>query len=457
MWSREMTAASLPTLPADVPLTEAVKILCEAQIDVAHVGIVDLFGTLRERRIAVSDLAAVLGSNATFANVLPHWSAAEEVLGDGPFGGEEISLDFSSLRRYPFETRACLMFADYTGPLASLSPRRVLQTQIANLHSRGWDSQTAFESEFIILEENATSLRESGFADATPYAIDNRCWSGYSAAVHADLVSALAGILAEGDVSPLAIGMELGPGCLEATLRHGDPLRAADDQIAFKLFTKAFCRRRGLTASFMAQLGADFPGLSQHVHVSVIDQATRENIFPAKQGMSESFCQFVAGLLALMPDGMPFTHANPNSYRRIAPGNWAPKSPTWAEQNYAAAVRVVTQPTSSCRLEYRLPGADANPYLNLAFVLGAGLWGVDQGLTLPPPFLGGSPDAIADSDVRLPHDLYSAVARLKRSDVAASIWGETFITYLCKMLAHEDAVLRRHTSAAERSRYLEIV
>lgn len=452
-----MTGAPFPVLPADVPLNDAARMLCEAEIDVAHVGIVDLFGTLRERRIAVSDLPAVLGSNATFANVLPHWSAAEEVLGDGPFGGEEIRLDFSSLRPYPFEARACLVFADYTGPLAALSPRRLLQTQIANLQSRGWNMQAAFESEFIILEETATSLRETGFGDATAYAVDNRCWSGDSAAVHADLVSELAATLAEGDVSPLAIGMELGPGCLEATLRHGDPLRAADDQIAFKLFTKAFCRRRGLTASFMAQLGADFPGLSQHVHVSVIDQATDENIFSGEQGMSERFCQFVAGLLALMPDGMPFTHANPNSYRRIAPGNWAPKSPTWAEQNYAAAVRVVSQPASSCRLEYRLPGADANPYLNLAFVLGAGLWGVDQGLTLPPPFLGGSPDSIAESDVRLPHDLYSALERLKQSDSAASIWGENFITYLCKMLSHEEAVLRRHTSSAERARYLEIV
>ncbi|MFT4583742.1 MAG: glutamine synthetase [Gammaproteobacteria bacterium] len=452
-----MTALALPTLPVDVPLKDALRILREAEIDVAHVGIVDLFGTLRERRIAVSDLPAVLGSNATFANVLPHWSAAEEVLSDGPFGGEEISIDFSSLRRYPFEARACLVFADYTGPLAALSPRRVLQTQLENLRRRGWNAQAAFESEFIVLEETASSLRESDFANVTPYAVDNRCWSGDSAATHADLVSELAALLADGEVSPLAIGLELGPGCLEATLRHGDPLRAADDQIAFKLFTKAFCRRRGLTASFMAQLGADFPGLSQHVHVSVTDQDTSKNLFPADAGMSELFRQFVAGLLALMPDSMPFTHANPNSYRRIAPGNWAPKSPTWAEQNYAAAVRVVMQPAASCRLEYRLPGADANPYLNLAFVLGAGLWGVDRELTLTPAFQGGSPDSLAHSDVRLPHDLYSALERLKGSDAAASIWGETFINYLCKMLAHEEAVLRRHTSAAERARYLEIV
>ena len=447
----------LPTITPDLPLDDAARILREAGINVAHVGIVDLFGTLRERRVAVSDLPAVFGGNATFANVLPHWSAAEEVLGNGPFGGEEITLDFSSLRRYPFEEHACLVLADYAGPSAELSPRRLLQAQIAAFERRGWNVQAAFESEFIILEESATSLRESGFAFAKPHAVDNRCWSGESAATHADLVSDLVATLALGDVSPLALGLELGPGCLESTLRHGDPLRAADDQIAFKVFTKAFCRRRGLTASFMAQLGADFPGLSQHVHVSVLEQHAEKNLFHGPEGMSDLFAHFVAGMLALMPDAMPFTHANPNSYRRIAPGNWAPKSPTWAEENYAAAVRVVTQPPSRCRLEYRLPGADANPYLNLGFVLGAGLRGIEQGLKLPPPFLGGSPDAVAEGDAGLPHDLYSALARLRQSDAAASIWGTTFINHLCTMLAHEEAVLRRHTSAAERERYLEIV
>jgi len=452
-----MSPDTLPALGAETPLDEAVNRLREAGVEVAHVGLVDLFGTLRERRVAVADLPLVFGETATFANVLPQWDAAEQVFAEGPFGGEPIALDLSSLRPYPFEASACLLIADYTGPSAPLSPRRLLQTQVAALTARGWNAQVAFECEFIVLEETAASLRESGFARLAPYALDNRCWAGESAATHADFVAELAATLAAGGVAPLTLGLELGPGCLEATLRHTAPLRAADDQVALKLFTKAFCRRRGLTAAFMAQLGAEFPGLSQHVHVSLEDAAAGTRLFEGEGRPSGVLGNFVAGMLALMPDAMPFTHPTPNSYRRIAPGNWAPKAPTWAEQNYAAAVRLVSRPAAHCRLEYRLPGADANPYLNLAFVLGAGLWGVDHRLPLPPPFERGSPDAPAPDDLTLPHDLFTALARLACSQQARQIWGEPFIRHLCTALACEEASLRRHASAAERARYLEIV
>ncbi len=452
-----MSPNPLPILSAETPLDEAVARLREAGVEIAHVGLVDLFGTLRERRVAVADLPQVFGAGATFANVLPQWDAAEQVFGEGPFGGEPIALDLTSLRPYPFEPRACLLIADYTGPSAALSPRHLLQDQVAAFAARGWDAQAAFECEFIVLDETADSLRESGFARLAPYALDNRCWAGESAATHAGFVADLADTLAAGGVAPLSLGLELGPGCLEATLRHTTPVRAADDQVALKLITKAFCRQRGLTAAFMAQLGAEFPGLSQHVHLSLRDTRSGSNLFEAVAEPGSRLGHFVAGMLALMPEAMPFTHPTPNSYRRIAPGNWAPKAATWAEQNYAAAVRLVTHSAPGCRLEYRLPGADANPYLNLAFVLGAGAWGIDHGLLLPPPYEQGSPDAPAPDGATLPHDLFTALGRLARSEEARAIWGERFVGHLCTALGHEEASLRRHASAAERARYLEII
>jgi glutamine synthetase len=207
----------------------------------------------------------------------------------------------------------------------------------------------------------------------------------------------------------------------------------------------------------MAQLGADFPGLSQHVHVSLRDADSARNLFTVADTPQGIFAHFIAGMLELIPQAMPFTHPTPNSYRRIAPGNWAPKAATWAEQNYAAAVRVVSRPAEHCRIEYRLPGADANPYLNLAFVLGAGLWGIEHALPLPLPFLSGSPDTPGPDHAALPHDLFSAIERLARSRSAFEIWGESFVRHLCTVLSWEEASLRRHASAAERARYLEIV
>jgi glutamine synthetase len=173
--------------------------------------------------------------------------------------------------------------------------------------------------------------------------------------------------------------------------------------------------------------------------------------------MSPLFRHFVAGMLALIPEAMALTHHTPNSYRRHAPGNWAPKSASWARQNYSAAIRVVTAPDSHCRLEYRLPGADANPCLNLAYILGAGLWGIESKAELPDEFTGGGPNDVPSDELPLPHDLFIAAERLEASDTAKSIWGEIFVQHFVAAIRSEEATLRRETSAAERERYLEIV
>jgi len=257
----------------------------------------------------------------------------------------------------------------------------------------------------------------------------------------------------------LSLSGELGPGCFESTLRHTSPIRAAEDHLALKMFTKAFCRQRGLTASFMAQLDGKLPGLSQHPHVSLYDKISGKDLFSKnnEDGMSKTFQSFVAGVLLLIPEAMALTHHTTNAYRRIAPGNWAPKTASWGHQNYSAAIRVVTRPKSHCRLEYRLPGADANPFLSLGFILGAGLWGVKTDAELPEEFIGGGPDEESEFGDHLPHDLYTASDALYTSELAREIWGDDFISHFVKAIRSDEAVLRREASSAERARYLEVV
>lgn len=441
-------------------LAALVKRLTADSCDVLHVGMFDLNATFRERRVRVADLAEVFGPGGTFVNVVHQWDTGEQVFGAGPFVGEPIAIDPASLRPYPFEPNAGALVADYVGPSAEVSPRRLLERLVAKAHDRGLGVRAAFEFEFLTLDDDAESLRESGFGTLETFAKDNRCWAGESAAIHAEFVAGLEQVLIEGDTDLLALGFELGPGCFEVTLSHGDPLRAADNAAFFKLFTKAFCRRQGKTASFMAQLGGDFPGLSGHIHLSLTDRETGKDLFPDPaddKGMSGVFRSFVAGLVALAPEAMPLTHHTANAYRRHAPQNWAPKSASWAVQNYAAAVRVVPQPASHCRLEYRLPGADINPFLALAFVLGAGLWGLESDAELPPELTGGGPGLTVPGGTALPHDLFEAAGRLARSERAAAIWGETFVHHLVEACRLEVAALSRETSAAERARYLEVV
>lgn len=449
----------IPKFKENISLDDAIKALVASDINTAHVGIFDLMGTFRERRLGINDVASVMDGGGTFVNVLPQWDAAEQVIGSGPFVGEPVTVDPESIRPYPFEDNSCLMVADYSGPSKLLSPRQLLQQQIDKADALGFGIRAAFESEFYVLEEDATSLRDSGFASLEAFARDNRCWAGESAATHAPFVTELSETLALGGLDLLSLSLELGPGCFEATLRNTDPMRAAEDHLLLKMYTKAFCRQRGLTASFMAQLGEGFQGLSQHPHVSLFDKASGDNLFVGQgnQDMSSLFMHFVAGMVARIPDAMALTHHTPNSYRRHAPGNWAPKSASWARQNYSAAIRVVTAPDSHCRLEYRLPGADANPYLNLAFILGAGLWGIETKAELHDEFIGGGPQDQPSDEQPLAHDLFVAAERLEASAAAKKIWGEAFVQHFVAAISSEEATLRRETSAAERARYLEIV
>lgn len=94
--------------------------------DFVHVGIFDIFGTFRERRLARDDLARVYGPGGTFVNVLPLWDVGENVFDAGPFVGEAVAVDTESARPYPFEDGAALVIADYAGKSAALSPRQLL-------------------------------------------------------------------------------------------------------------------------------------------------------------------------------------------------------------------------------------------------------------------------------------------------------------------------------------------
>ncbi len=255
--------------------------------DVVHVGVFDYATMFRERRLRREDLLAI-ADTAVFANVLPKWDSAEEIKFPGPYGSETIALDVESIRPYPFEPSAAAIVADYTGPQAEIMPRQVLRRQVARAEAAGYAVEAAFEFEFIVLNETADTLRAKGFSNLTPFAPDNRCWSGQTAATFAPFVGDLEALLIKGGIDLYSLSVELGPGCFEATLRHKPAMRAADDAAFLRMFTKAFCRQRNLTASFMSLLGAGYPGLGGHVAVSLKDKKDRPQCVCRAQGRASS-------------------------------------------------------------------------------------------------------------------------------------------------------------------------
>ena len=131
------------------------------------------------------------------------------------------------------------------------------------------------------------------------------------------------------------LGTELGPGCFEATLEAADPFKAADDFGLFRNFTKTYCRRRGLTASFLAQLGEGFQGLSGHLNLSLTEPSgTAPFCRRQRRGISDTMGHFIGGLLTLLPECAALCTHTVNAWRRMVPGNWAPRTPSWDFNNY---------------------------------------------------------------------------------------------------------------------------
>jgi glutamine synthetase len=437
---------------------EIAKELDRLDADIVHVGLFDFATMFRERRLRRAELLAG-ADTAVFANVLPKWDSAESILAPGPYRSETVAYDPASIRPYPFEPRAAAMVADYTGPEAEIMPRRVLAKQIERADAAGFDVLAAFEFEFIVLNETADSLRAKGFANLSHFAADNRCWSGQTAATYAGFVADLESLLRAADIDLFALGVELGPGCFEATLRHRPAMRAADDAAFFRMFTKAFCRQRNLTASFMPMLGAGFPGIGGHVCLSLRDRRTGRNLFADRDhehGLSKTAQSFLAGIIDVVPEAFPMCGHTVNAYRRLAPGSWAPKTVSWAPYNYAAAVRTAAETEGATRLELRLPGSDVNVYLALALMLGAGLDGLERSLPLKDePIGGGGPNEIPANAPRLPADLLEATRRFRASETAKRLFGAAFVDHFAMICEAEDAALRRAVSAAEVQRYLE--
>lgn len=452
-----MTA--MPSLAAATPADAKAKLAAKG-IEQIHLGIFDIDAKFRERRLPIEAFRDALDGGYSFCNVLHKWDSGDSVHAAGPYLDEQVTPDLATLRPFPFEPAAALCIADYAGASAALSPRAQLQRQIERARALGFGVKAALEFEVILLAETAESLRAKNFDNLLAMPRDNYCWSGITAATQAPLVADWEKTVRALEIELYSLGLELGPGCFEATLKATDPMRAADDAALFKLYSKAFCRQRGLTASFMAQLSPDFPGLSGHVHLSLYRLADGAPVFfeaQAAQHESQTLRHFVGGALSLLPPHLALSAQTVNAYRRMVPGNWAPRTPSWGFNNYTAAIRAVTDRPETARLEFRIPAADTNPYLAIAHFLASGLWGIQR--QIEPPLARGEDarEFLPPGLAPLPISLEAAIDALAHCPIAPQLYGQPFLDSFLASRRAEVTRFRREVSAFERARYLESV
>ncbi len=419
---------------------------------VAHVGIFDFTGAFREKRLDSGTFAHALQKGWRFIDALPYWMHDETCFVEKGFVDEEVRIDPDSVRRYPFEPAALLAVADYAGPSAAISPRATLVRLMDKARALGFWAQAGFEFETIFLAEDGASLRAKDWSNLDPALPHNRCWSGVAPAADADFLKAVHDGLTAAHITLDHHCMELGPGCVEYCLGPEPLIKATDDAALFKVFTKAIARRHGMTASFLAQLDAGYPGLGGHMSISLSDKSGTPafNANGEPHGLSATARAFLGGILAMTPHWMCMFAPTVNAYRRLRPGNWAPRAANWGLGNYSCAVRVVVneaEPTMT-RFEFRLPGADMAPHTTAAMLLGAGLWGLETNADPGEPVIGDGRLAQPAPGNELPTSLEEA---------ARSVFGAPFVDHYSAWCAAEAAAFHAHVSAFERARYLETV
>lgn len=248
---------------------------------------------------------------------------------------------------------------------------------------------------------------------------------------------------------------ENGAGQFEINMMHvADPLRAADDAILFKRLVRGIARKHDFAATFMAKPYGERSGSGLHVHFSLIDD-DGVNVFDngGEEG-TELMLQAVAGLLATMAENTLTFAPHENSYRRLLPGAHAPTSIGWGYENRTSAIRIPGGNHKARRIEHRVAGADANPYLVMASILGGALVGMEGKMVPAPPITG---DAYSQNLPNLPMDWASAIDTFRRGTYVQEVFSKRLQTMLVECKVQELRKFARMVTDFEYHSYLEVV
>jgi len=365
--------------------------------------------------------------------------------------------DGTSIRLVPwYEEPTAQVVADcvhHDGSPVVIAAREVLRGVLKLYEARGWKPVVAPELEFFLTKINTDpdypleppigrsrrpeTARQSYGIDAVnefdPVFEDVYDWCEVQ----------------EIDIDTLT--HEAGAAQMEINFNHGDALSLADQVFIFKRTLRQAALKHGIYATFMAKPMESEPGSSMHIHQSVYDIETGENLFATEEGdYSRLFLHHVAGLQRFLPAAMPLLAPNVNSFRRLRRHSDAPINVQWGWENRTVGLRVPQSGKAARRVENRVAGADANPYLAIAATLACGYLGMVEKLDPTEP-IKGSAYRMAQT---LPQQMPDALKKLHSSPHLKECLGETFVRVLIAVKQAEHEAYQSVISSWEREHLL---
>jgi len=421
-------------------LREAVR---GGEIDTVLVCMPDLQGRLMGKRVtgrffldhAMHELHACdyLLANDMDNEPVPGYEAANWDRGYGDFA---LRADLATLRRVPWLPGTALVLADCVDPHGQEgaeevphAPRTILKRQVERARAAGHVAMMGSELEFYLFDEPYDALREKRYRGGRTAGWYIEDYHIFQTSKEEGLIRAIRNGLERADIPVEFSKGEWGPGQEEINLRFADALEMADRHVIYKNAVKEMAHQHGRSVTFMAKWDYELAGNSCHVHTSLWDQRAETPLFPDDEdarGMSALFRHFLAGQLALAREMTYFFAPYVNSYKRFQEGSFAPTRAVWSGDNRTTGFRVLGHGAGK-RVECRIPGADANPYLAFAAIIAAGLHGIERSLELEAPFDG---NVYAAADVReVPKTLRDALAALDGSTVLRAALGDAVIEH----------------------------
>jgi len=333
------------------------------------------------------------------------------------------------------------------GSLFAADPRAALVNALAPLSDMGLTPVVALELEFYITEPTLplrpaktpngwtplTGAQATGFEDL--YDFD-------------DVLRELYAVCAEQNIPAEGVLSEYGPGQFEVNLTHvPDIVTACDHAMLLKRAIKGVARKHGMVATFMAKPYADCAGSGLHAHISLLDKGGN-NVFGREGGnnWSDTFEHAVGGLQATMAESMAIFAPNANSYRRFQKGSYVPLTPTWGPNHRGVSLRIPLADAANMRVEHRVSGADANPYLVAAAIVAGIHHGIEAKVT-PGPMIAEETvleEEVATLPSRWPH----ALDRFEAGKILPRYLGARYHDYFLKCRRFEEESF--HSEVSER-------
>ncbi len=448
---------------------EAINSIKKSPSIKVKLAVTDIDGILRGKVVSKEKFLSIAEAGFGFCDVVFGWDSGDAAYDNSKFTGwhtgypdAQACLDLLTYRKIPWEKEMPLVLADFcddSGSPLHVCPRGLLKNIREACLVSGIQPVFSQEFEWFNFQETPQELYDKQFTNIRPLTPGMFGYSVLRGSMKSDYFNDLFDLLNKFDIPLEGLHTETGPGVYEAAISYSEVVEAADRATLFKTGVKEIAYRHSIMASFMAKWNENYPGCSGHIHQSLWDMDLKRNLFyDPDQGhkMSPLMRHYIAGQLHCMPHILPMYAPNINSYKRLVAGAWAPTTLTWGLDNRTTALRVIAGNSNSTRLETRVCGSDANPYLAMSAALASGLYGISKKLSLEQdPTIGNGYEDTQHGI--LPSSLLEATKLMQESDIAKELFGAEFVDHFVQSRIWECRQFAPAVTDWELKRYFEVI